>query len=90
MDASINGDYHPECIRAFYGTKYAPALPYRLEEMEKLAKEAVELSVTVPGVQPKISVGWIKSVLNDGHNGRLTIMDALEGMYILKPQNAKY
>ncbi|MBK7134639.1 MAG: HipA domain-containing protein [Bacteroidales bacterium] len=58
--------------------------------MEKLAKEAVELSVTVPGVQPKISVGWIKTVLKDGHNGRLTIMDALEGMYILKPQNPKY
>jgi len=90
MDASIDGDYHPECIRAFYGTKYAPALPYRLDEMEKLAKEAVELSVTVPGVQPKISLGWIKTVLHDGHNGRLTIMDALEGLYILKPQNAKY
>jgi serine/threonine-protein kinase HipA len=90
IDASIDGDYHPECIRAFYGTKYAPALPYRLDEMEKLAKEAVELSVTVPGVQPKLSMGWIKTVLQDGHNGRLTIMDALEGLYILKPQNAKY
>ena len=90
MDASIDGDYHPECIRAFYGTKYAPALPYRLDEMEKLAKEAVQLSVTVPGVQPKLSMGWIKTVLEDGHNGRLTIMDALEGLYILKPPNAKY
>jgi serine/threonine-protein kinase HipA len=90
MDASIDGDYHPDCIRAFYGTKYAPALPYRLDEMEKLAKEAVQLSVTVPGVQPKLSMGWIKTVLQDGHNGRLTIMDALEGLYILKPQNAKY
>lgn len=90
MDASIDGDYHPECIRAFYGTKYAPALPYRLDEMEKLAKEAVQLSVTVPGVQPKLSMGWIKTVLEDGHNGRLTIMDALEGLYIIKPPNAKY
>jgi serine/threonine-protein kinase HipA len=88
--AAGNGDYHPECIRAFYGTKYAPALPYRLDDMEKLAKEAVMLSVTVPGVQPKLSLGWIKTVLEDGHNGRLTIMDALEGLYILKPQNAKY
>ena len=58
--------------------------------MEKLAKEAVELSVTVPGVQPKLSLGWIKSTLEDGHNGRLTIMDALEGLYILKPQNTQY
>jgi serine/threonine-protein kinase HipA len=58
--------------------------------MEKLAKEAVELSVTVPGVQPKLSLGWIKSTLEHGHNGRLTIMDALEGLYILKPQNTQY
>jgi len=88
MDAA--GDYHPGCIKSFYGTRYAPALPYRLNDMEKLAKEAVQLSVTVPGVQPKISLGWIKTVLKDSQNGRLTIMDALEGLYILKPQNAKY
>lgn len=90
LDANDTGDYHTKCIKAFYGTKCAPALPYRLDEMEKLAKEAVELSVTVPGVQPKLSLGWIKSTLEDGHNGRLTIMDALEGLYILKPQNAQY
>jgi serine/threonine-protein kinase HipA len=90
LDAAANGDYHSECIKTFYGTSTAPALPYRLDEMEKLAKEAVQLSVTVPGVQPKLSLGWIKTVLEDGHSGRLTIMDALEGMYILKPQNSKY
>ncbi len=90
LDANDTGDYHSKCIKAFYGTKAAPALPYRLDEMEKLAKEAVELSVTVPGVQPKLSLGWLKNRLEDGHNGRLTIMDALEGMYILKPQNTKY
>jgi serine/threonine-protein kinase HipA len=89
LDAN-NTDYHPKCIKAFYGTKSAPALPYRLEEMEKLAKEAVELSVTVPGVQPKLSLGWIKNTVEYGHNGRLTIMDALEGLYILKPQNSQY
>jgi len=90
LDANDAADYHPKCIKAFYGTKYAPALPYRLDEMEKLAKEAVELSVTVPGVQPKLSLGWIKSTLENGHNGRLTILDALEGLYILKPQNTLY
>lgn len=90
LDANDASEYHPKCIKAFYGTKAAPALPYRLDEMEKLAKEAVELSVTVPGVQPKLSLGWIKNRLEDGHNGRLTIMDALEGMYILKPQNTQF
>jgi len=90
LDANDTGDYHPKCIKAFYGTKSAPALPYRLDEMEKLAKEAVKLSITVPGVQPKLSLGWIKNRLEDGHNGRLTIMDALEGLYILKHQNTKH
>ena len=83
-------DYHPKCVVAFYGTKQAPILPYRLSEMEKLAKEAAELSITVPGVQPKLSLGLIKTALENGHKGRLTIMDALEGNYILKPQNVDY
>lgn len=83
-------DYHPKCIMAFYGTKHAPLLSYRLSEMEKLAKEAAELSIAVPGVQPKLSLGWMKAALENGHQGRLTIMEALEGNYILKPQNADY
>lgn len=83
-------DYHSKCVMAFYGTKNAPVLPYRLSEMEKLAKETAELSITIPGVQPKLSLGWIKTTLENGHLGRLTIMDALQGNYILKPQNADY
>ncbi|MCG9881423.1 MAG: type II toxin-antitoxin system HipA family toxin, partial [Bacteroidia bacterium] len=63
IEANDVGDYHAKCIKAFYGTKAAPALPYRLDEMEKLAKEAVQLSISVPGVQPKLSLGWIKSTL---------------------------
>lgn len=90
MDAKLEGDYHPSCIQAFFGTTHAPVLPYRLSEMEILAKEAAELSITVPGVQPKLSLGWIKTELENGHQGRLTIMEALDGNYILKPQNAQY
>jgi serine/threonine-protein kinase HipA len=58
--------------------------------MERLAKEAAEHSITIPGVQPKLSLGWIKSTLENGHQGRLTIMNAIQGNYILKPQNAEY
>jgi serine/threonine-protein kinase HipA len=83
-------DYHPKCIKTFFGTKYAPVLPYRFEDMEKLAKEAAELSITVPGVQPKLSLGWIKNELENGRQGRLTIMNALDGQFILKPQNANF
>ncbi len=83
-------DYHSKCAKAFYGTKAAPILPYRLSEMEKLAKEIVELSVSVPGVQPKLSIGRIKNLITKGHQGRLTVMNALDGQYILKPQNPDY
>jgi serine/threonine-protein kinase HipA len=75
---------------AFFGTGHAPILPYRLSEMEKMARESAVLSITVPGVQPKLSLGWIRTALENGHQGRLTIMDALEGNYILKPQNPDY
>ena len=90
LGANETGDYHSKCIKTFFERESAPSLPYRLDEMAELAKQAVELSVTVPGVQPKLSLGWIKSTLENGRNGRLTIMDALEGMYILKPQNIDY
>lgn len=87
-DAKV--DYHPNCAMDFFGSKEAPVLPYHLSDMEQLAKEAAELSITVPGVQPKLSLGWLKDALKNGHNGRLTIMDALEGQFILKPQNAEF
>lgn len=83
-------EYHLACIKKFYGTKQAPSLSYSLTDMEHLAKEAVDRAITVPGVQPKLSLGWVKTNLEDGHSGRLTIMDALEGQYILKPQNTQY
>lgn len=83
-------DYHPTCAKAFFGTVHAPILPYQLTQMEELAKQAASLSISVPGVQPKLSLGWIKEALKKGQQGRLTIVDALDGHYILKPQNADY
>lgn len=90
LDAGAVGDYHAKCIKAFFGTTEAPILPYRLSDMEQLAKEAALLSVTVPGVQPKLSLGFIRGKLADGHRNRLTIMNALKGHFIMKPPNPKY
>lgn len=90
LEEDQKGDYHSKCAKAFFGTSQASVLPYRLSEMEKLAKEATEFSATVPGVQPKLPLGWLKKELENGHQGRLTIMDAVDGHYILKPQNAAY
>ncbi|HOG36352.1 MAG TPA: HipA domain-containing protein [Paludibacteraceae bacterium] len=81
------GDFHSSCSTRFFGTSEPPILDYTMSEMAELAKEVVESSVTVPGVQPKLSLGFIKNVLQDGNKGRLTVMGALGGNYILKPQN---
>jgi len=84
------GDYHTTCARKFFGTKNAPTLPYEMKELAALAKQAVERSITVPGVQPKLSIGLIQNTLDNKQSGRLTILDALGGEYILKPQNKLY
>ncbi|MBB5332529.1 HipA domain-containing protein [Chryseobacterium koreense] len=57
--------------------------------MEALAKEIIETSISVPGVQPKLSLGFIKETLDSG-KGRLTVLEALGGNYILKPQNINF
>lgn len=80
-------DFHPKCSKKVFGTATAPLLNYTLDEMEALAKEVVETSVSVPGVQPKLSLRLIKETLEDGIKGRLTVLEALGGNYILKPQN---
>ena len=83
-------DHHRHCNLAFFGSEHAPVFPYALSEIETLAKESVSLSVSVPGVQPKLSLGLIKTAIENGHYGRLTILDALEGNYIVKPPNPDY
>lgn len=89
-EIEAGNNFHTRCARAFFGSKEVPLLPYSFQDMEQLAKEAVERSVTVPGVQPKLSLGYIREELNDKQSGRLTILDALDGSYILKPQNEGY
>lgn len=57
--------------------------------MSELAKDIVERSVSVPGVQPKLSMSLIDEVKNGG-NFRLTVVGALGGNYIFKPPSADY
>jgi serine/threonine-protein kinase HipA len=80
-------DFHPKCSRRIFNQVTAPILPYDYSELEQLAKDAAELSISVTGVQPKLSLGWIRDGLK---RSRLTIVGALDGNYILKPQNSKY
>ena len=74
-------DFHEKCSLAFFGTKEAPKLNYSLEQMTDLAKNVVEGSISVPGVQPKLSMTF-----NDQEkDNRLTVVGALGGNYIFKP-----
>lgn len=83
-------DFHPKCSKIIFGTATAPVLNYSLSEMEILAKEVIETSISVPGVQPKLSLNFTKEKLEDGTKGRLTVLEALGGNYILKPQNMAF
>jgi len=83
-------DYHTHCAKAFFGTATAPILPYQMEDIVELARDSVTRSITLPGVQPKLSLDFIKERLKDPNSGRLTILDALDGHFILKPQNEAY
>ena len=89
-ELNAEADFHASCSSRFFGSNEPPVLDYTMHEMAELAKEVVESSVTVPGVQPKLSLGFIKDVLQDGGKGRLTVMGALGGNYILKPQNQTF
>lgn len=80
-------DFHERCSLKFFGTKTAPALEYSLGEMAALAKNVVEHSISVPGVQPKLSL----TVVSETNTGkRFTVVGALGGLFILKPPSAVY
>jgi serine/threonine-protein kinase HipA len=79
------GDFHPGCSKTFFGTPTAPMLEYGLDEMENLAGQVLRTHMTVPGVQPKISLDFDVP----GKAGRLTLV-GLWGRYILKPPVKKY
>ena len=88
-DLKEEKDFHESCSLAFFGTKETPELEYSLEQMSELAKNIIDRSVSVPGVQPKLSMSLINEVENAG-NFRLTVVGALGGNYIFKPPSTDY
>jgi serine/threonine-protein kinase HipA len=85
LPEEVKGDFHEHCSLDFFGTKEQPEFAYSLEQMDELAKHVIERSIAVPGVQPKLSLTMVNSALDDGKNGRLTVVGALGGNYIFKP-----
>ena len=77
---------HDACKKNFWPLEQDFVLPFTKEEVAELAKENVMARVTVPGVQPKISL----AVSGAKNTERVTIVGALEGDYILKPPHEDF
>lgn len=90
FDHNTVGDFHELCSLEFFGTKQQPTFEHSLKQMAELAKNVVERSVAVPGVQPKLSLSFIDDILQDGNKGRLTVVGALGGNYIFKPPSDQF
>uniref|UniRef100_UPI004049A9A7 HipA domain-containing protein n=1 Tax=Flavobacterium sp. TaxID=239 RepID=UPI004049A9A7 len=90
LDKNVSGDFHEACSLDFFGTKQSPVFEHSLHQMSELAKNIVERSVAVPGVQPKLSLSLINDTIQDGAKGRLTVVGALGGNYIFKPPSEYY
>lgn len=85
--ASAEAMYHPKCSAGLFGTRAVPVLRYNWDSINKLAEGIIRRRVTVPGVQPKLSLHLERS--EDPTGGRLTLV-GLEGAFILKPPTKEY
>jgi serine/threonine-protein kinase HipA len=82
-------DFHKNCSQDFFGTAIPPLVPYSIDQMTELSKEVVERSITVPGVQAKLSMSLIKAT-TDNPDSWLTVVGAPGGNYIFKPPSERF
>jgi len=82
-------DFHEKCSMEFFGTPTPPKIEYSLDQMDELAKNVVERSVAIPGVQPKLSMSLVKKT-KENSDTRLTVVGALGGHYIFKPPSDRF
>lgn len=78
-------DFHSGCARKFFGTKDAPLMEYKREDLDALAAQVIQAQTSLTGVQPKLSLNLHR---HEGCN-RLTIV-GLWGDFIFKPQTDGY
>jgi serine/threonine-protein kinase HipA len=79
-------DFHPACSKKFFGSQIPPLVDLDMNRIKELAVEALGKSISVPGVQPKISLDFKKEKVKES---RLTIV-GLWGRFILKPPFEDY
>lgn len=81
--------FHEKCSLEFFGSPTPPVIEYSLNQMDELAKNVIERSVAVPGVQPKLSMSLVKET-KEKSDSRLTVVGALGGQYIFKPPSDRF
>ncbi|MHB1197803.1 MAG: HipA domain-containing protein [Lutibacter sp.] len=86
QDLTVETDFHEKCSLKFFGTNQAPKLEYTFDQMADLAKNVVERSISIPGVQPKLSISFNE----EKRDQRLTVVGVLGGNYIFKPPSLEY
>ena len=79
--------YHARCMKKLFRSMHVPALNYTQDELNALAKETILNRISVPGVQPKLSLHLERGKARG--RSRLTLV-GLEGDYILKPQTPQW
>ena len=84
---NIKNYCHQRCLKILYNSTTVPVIDYTWNELNELASKIIAQRISVPGVQPKLSVHLEKG--NKGQRDRVTIV-GLEGNYILKPPTINY
>ena len=79
-------DFHSACSKKFFGSQIPPLVDLDMKRIKELAVETLGKSISVPGVQPKLSLDFKKG---KGKENRLTIV-GLWGRFILKPPFEDY
>lgn len=82
-------DFHQKCSLKFFGSPKPPLIQYSYDQIDELAKNVIERSISVPGVQAKLSMSLVKK-LKEKSDTRLTVVGALGGEYIFKPPSSNF
>lgn len=82
-------DFHEKCSMEFFGLPVPPKIEYSLDQISELAKQIVERSIAVPGVQAKLSLSLVKKSMENS-DPRLTVVGVLGGQYIFKPPSDRF
>lgn len=74
-------EFHKSCSKKFFGSENPPIVDLDKSKIEEIAIELLRKRISVTGIQPKLSLDFIKDTGNKYH---LTIVGLL-GKFILKP-----